>query len=31
MPYSFPDAFSAYWIRYRSDSGCTSTATQVYQ
>jgi hypothetical protein len=29
--YTFPDAFSAYWIRFTSDKECTATATLVYQ
>lgn len=29
--YTFPDAFSAYWIRFRSDKDCTATATLVYE
>jgi hypothetical protein len=27
----FPEAFSAYWIRFRSNQGCTATATLLYQ
>jgi len=27
----FPDAFSAYWIRFHSDKDCTATATLVYE
>ncbi|HKK18227.1 MAG TPA: hypothetical protein VJ952_06050, partial [Opitutales bacterium] len=27
----FPDAFSAYWIRFRSDRDCTATATLRYE
>lgn len=29
--YSFPDSFSAYWIRFSSDKDCTATATLVYE
>jgi hypothetical protein len=29
--HSFPDSFSAYWIRFRSDKDCTATATLVYE
>jgi len=29
--YTFPDAFSAYWIRFISDKDCTATATLVYE
>jgi hypothetical protein len=31
MKYTFPDSFSAYWIRFRSDKDCTATATLVYE
>lgn len=27
----FPDEFSAYWIRFRSDKACTATATLIYE
>jgi hypothetical protein len=29
--YTFPDAFSAYWIRFTSDKDCTATATLTYE
>jgi hypothetical protein len=29
--HTFPDAFSAYWIRFRSDKDCTATATLAYE
>ena len=29
--HTFPDSFSAYWIRFRSDKDCTATATLVYK
>jgi hypothetical protein len=29
--HSFPDSFSAYWIRFRSDKDCIATATLVYE
>ena len=29
--HSFPDSFSAYWIRFRSDKVCIATATLVYE
>ena len=28
--HTFPDSFSAYWVRFRSDKDCTATATLVY-
>jgi len=29
--HTFPDAFSAYWIRFRSDTDCAATATLTYE
>jgi hypothetical protein len=29
--HQFPDAFSAYWIRFRSDTPCTATAQLTYR
>jgi hypothetical protein len=31
LEYTFPDAFSAYWIRFHSDKDCTATATLTYE
>jgi hypothetical protein len=31
LEYPFPDAFSAYWIRFRSDTDSTATAQLVYE
>jgi hypothetical protein len=31
VDYSFPDAFSAYWIRFRADRDCTATAILDYR
>ncbi len=30
LEHAFPDAFSAYWIRFRSNNDCTVTATLAY-
>ena len=29
--HTFPDAFSAYWIRFRSNQACTASATLRYE
>ena len=31
LEFTFPDAFSAYWIRFRSDTDGTATAQLVYE
>lgn len=31
LEHTFPDAFSAYWIRFTSDTDCTATATLTYE
>jgi hypothetical protein len=31
VTHNFPESFSAYWIRFRSDKDCTATATLAYE